>query len=414
MEQTQSKELIKSNNTSESLVEVEEKFNNNFKISKLLGTVGTIEFTTKEIKILYDPFDDDDLDILPTGIVYASWVAYMKRMRAAFKGSWGMVPHGIPRLEGNLIMWPFYLIIRGKLAAYSIGECGYVANNKIMTYGDACEGAKSNGLMRNCKAIGVGIETWDRKRLEEWKNKNAESYQGKDKEGNPKTYWRRKDGTKRYLYLRLVGYLLELLGINQNTFLKSKGKVALDLCNIDELKKYKTELEERIKRKFGYKVIINKKDEQTKKMILAINKLFKEYGYNLAKRITLLKKYNLTDINKATEKELVLIYKEITGAEKIVSKEKPEPIQEKKTEVKKKKSLLEIMNTIEKLQKELKLSTKDLDNITGQICKGNALTMKNAEKVIKELRKKLNKKGKSNAATKKQKVKRNKKTGKIQ
>lgn len=393
---TKSKELAIKDNPSELLpVEEEksiEKFNNNFKMSKLLGTVGTIEFSTKELKILYDPFDDDDLDILPQGIVYAPWIAYMKRMRAAFKGSWGMVPQGMPYIEGYLVMWPFHLIIRGKLASYSIGECNYSPKNRQMTYGDSCEGAKSNCLMRNCKAIGVGVETWDRKRLEEWKNKYAESYQGEDRDGHTKTYWRRKDGTKRFLYLRLVSYLLELLKINQDSFLKSKGKVALDLCSEDELKKYKVEFEEKIKKKFGYKVIVKKPEAKIMKMIIAVNKEFSDHGYNLAKRITLLKKYNLTDINKATEQELKLIHKEIVSSEKVVNSEKVEPV---KNKVKKKeKSLLEIMTMIEKLQKELKMPIKELDDITNKICNGKQLTVSNAEELIKELKKKLKKGGK--------------------
>lgn len=385
----------------ESDVALVERFKNNFKMDKLLNTVGTIEFTSKELKVLYDPFNDDDLDILPWGVVYAPWVAYMRRMRVAFKGSWGMIPRGDPMIEETLVMWPFYLIIRGKLAAYSIGECDYVPSNKKMSYGDACEGAKSNCLMRNCKAIGVGVETWDRKRLEDWKSKHAETYEGTDSKGYKKTYWKRKDGTKKFLYLRIVSYLLELLKINTETFLKNNGKVSLDLCSVEELAKYKDEFEEKIKRKFGYKIVINKKDEKLKKMMLEINKLFDDHGYNMAKKTTLLQKHNLTDINKASEAELISIHKEITSTEKVVS-EKPESIEDEKIKkpaddlpafdvVKKGKSIIQLLNKMTELQKQSGISIKELDDITNVICKGKEITMDKAEEVIKELEKRLKK-----------------------
>ena len=154
---------------------VDESFENQFDIEKVLDTVSKLQFTEAEQKILFEPFDDDDLDIKPNGVVYAPWVSFKKRLRSAFKGADMILPHGLPRpsMDGKLIIWPHYLFVKGHLVNYAIGECPYHPNNPQMSHGDAVEGSKSNAIMRCCKGIGVGLELWDRKFTEKWKEKNA-------------------------------------------------------------------------------------------------------------------------------------------------------------------------------------------------------------------------------------------------
>jgi hypothetical protein len=43
-----------------------------------------------------------------------------------------------------------------------------------MNYTDACEGAKSNALMRLCKEIGIGLELWNPQFINSWKSRFAE------------------------------------------------------------------------------------------------------------------------------------------------------------------------------------------------------------------------------------------------
>jgi hypothetical protein len=109
--------------------------------------------------------------------------------------SWSIVPKGQPKYNPTKsgIIWGFYLIIQGKLAGYAIGEQAYYESNGTMTWGDACEGAKSNALMRLCKGIGIGIELWKPSFVRRWKAKWAESYWAKDKRtGKDKALWRKQ------------------------------------------------------------------------------------------------------------------------------------------------------------------------------------------------------------------------------
>lgn len=166
-------------------------------IARLVPSAGTIELTDEQKKILYSPISDEDIVIRTDGLIYAPWMEYATRLREAFGLNWAMVPDGKPKQgpNQNSILWGFYLVIQGKLVGYAIGEQAYHANNPEMTWGDACEGAKSNALMRLCKGIGVSLDLWKPSYIREWKKKHAESYQDVDKYGNKKTKWRKKVAT---------------------------------------------------------------------------------------------------------------------------------------------------------------------------------------------------------------------------
>jgi hypothetical protein len=370
-----------------SLDKSDKPFNNNYDMGTKLGTVGTLELTEKECKILYEPFTDDDLDILPdSGIVYAPWVSFMKRLRDALKGAWGFVPDGMPRVEGQLVVWPYALIVRGKLISYAIGECRYIASNSKMTYGDACEGAKSNAIMRNCKGMGIGIDTWNRKRLNDWKKKHAEKFPTTYK-GQAVEHWRRKDGSNKYLYLKLINYLLELLEISESVFMKKKGKVSLELCNEDQLLEYKNELELNIRKKITgkkiTKMIGNSKDRN--KMILKINKMLDKKFDTAAQKTAFLKKYNVSDLNKVDIDVLKKIGSELS--KEVKSDEGPRD----KKPVKKEKDLTSYMKEFEGLTKQLKMSTDQINELTKDM--GNDITVEGLKKLIKDMKIKLKEKG---------------------
>mgnify|MGYP001462567227 CR=1 FL=1 len=150
-------------------------FNNNFDMQPLLATAGTLEITEEQKKILSAPIDEKKIQIRPDGLVYLSWIEYQSRLDEAFGSAWSLVPQGMPKYDRNtnLILWGFYLIIKGKFVDFAIGQNEYIDTNRTMTYGDAIEGSKSNALMRCCKRLGIGLELWDRDYVEKWKEKYA-------------------------------------------------------------------------------------------------------------------------------------------------------------------------------------------------------------------------------------------------
>lgn len=153
----------------------------------LIPTVGTIDITDAQKGILYAPVNKEDVEIRPDGLIYLPWMEYVTRLKDAFGVGWGIIPDGAPRREGIYILWGFYMVIKGKLAGYAIGEQKYQPNNPQMTWGDACEGAKSNALMRLCKGLGISLELWNPKFIKEWIEEYAESYMD-----NGKKRWRKK------------------------------------------------------------------------------------------------------------------------------------------------------------------------------------------------------------------------------
>lgn len=162
-------------------------------ISKMLHTAGTLILTDKQNDILYAPVNDFDVFIKPDGLIYLSWMKYSERLNKALGGtSWTMLPEGTPKIMNtNLVVWGFHLVIKGSYQGFSLGEQQYFSNSR-MTYGEACEGAKSNALMRLCKGIGIGLELWDKNFIDRWVKTYARSYQGND----GKTKWTLKDGVQ--------------------------------------------------------------------------------------------------------------------------------------------------------------------------------------------------------------------------
>ncbi len=139
------------------------------------GKMGNLELTDKEAETLYAPLDPNLIQVRPDGLIYLPWTFYSRRLRDTFRMQWAMVAMGEPRTAGELVIWGFYLSVKGQIVGMpAMGECTYRSNNRTMSWGDAVEGAKSNALMRLCKALGIGLELWDREFGERWKKENAE------------------------------------------------------------------------------------------------------------------------------------------------------------------------------------------------------------------------------------------------
>lgn len=156
-------------------------------------TAGNLILSDEEKKVLYREIEETDVEIRPDGLIYLPWMEYATRLREAFGGSWAMVPHSEPKREGDLILWGFFLYIKGQFAGYSIGEQEHREGNKAMSWGDACEAAKSNALMRLCKGMGIGLELWKPSFINAWKKEYAETYEHyNERKQKKQILWRKK------------------------------------------------------------------------------------------------------------------------------------------------------------------------------------------------------------------------------
>jgi hypothetical protein len=103
-----------------------------------------------------------------------------------------MIPQGMPKMHNSNIYWGFHLVIKGAYCGFAIGEQSYF-NNGRMTYGEACEGAKSNALTRLCKNIGIGVQLWEKDFTNDWLDKYADkTWDGNANEGRGKSVWKLK------------------------------------------------------------------------------------------------------------------------------------------------------------------------------------------------------------------------------
>ncbi|MHA2265834.1 MAG: hypothetical protein ACXAEN_25870 [Candidatus Thorarchaeota archaeon] len=160
-------------------------------VQNFLDTAGKLVLTDDERKALTEPIPPEEIEIRPDGLIFPGWHWCADRMDAVFgPGMWVLTPLSMPKYvkRQELIFAPFALHIRGNFVGYAIGEQKYQPTNATMTYGDACEGAKSNALLRLCKPLIPGMRRmWNQRFIAEWKATYAETYMG-----IKKTEWRRK------------------------------------------------------------------------------------------------------------------------------------------------------------------------------------------------------------------------------
>ena len=158
-----------------------------------LKQIGTLELSKTAEHVLGLVLNPEEVRIRPDGLVYLPWTWYADRLNQAFgRLQWGLIPQGAPmsRDTGNnnvLVIWGNWLVIKGVPIGFAYGETSYRTNNATMSYGDACEGAKSIALARNCKVLGMALELWDSEWTVNWKKQYAEQY-----ESNNRNLWRKK------------------------------------------------------------------------------------------------------------------------------------------------------------------------------------------------------------------------------
>lgn len=151
-----------------------------------------LEIPNEAQTILLQQLTPDMIEIKPTGELYVGHVWYRKVLNKAFGvGKWALKPLGqFVRPAKNLVCREYALYIGGQYAASAIGEQVYVENNPMMTWGDACEATKSNAIMRCCKDMGMSLECWDKRFIENFKREHCVKVYRK-KEG--RWCWRRRD-----------------------------------------------------------------------------------------------------------------------------------------------------------------------------------------------------------------------------
>jgi Mitochondrial genome maintenance MGM101 len=154
---------------------------------------GTLVLTAKQAETLRQTIPHEDIDIKPTGELFASQIRYRRILNDAFgPGAWGLRPVGAPMREtkpSEHVAQEWALYVHGRFVAQAWGEQDFVMGSHQLTYATALEGCKSTALVRCCKDLGVASELWDRHFTEEWKRKNCE--QCRDDRG--RMMWRRKD-----------------------------------------------------------------------------------------------------------------------------------------------------------------------------------------------------------------------------
>jgi hypothetical protein len=175
----------------ESTLEVKQS---EFQIERYMKNAGNVKLTEDQKKILYGKVNENEVEIRPDGIIYLPWAFYVKRLHDSFGMEWALIPKGMPAMRDNLLIWPFYLIVKGSLMGFAIGEQKYFPGNKVMSFTDAAEGAKSNALMRLCKEIGISLELWQPEFIRNWIKNNciSEWYVDMNKGNKKVLLWRKK------------------------------------------------------------------------------------------------------------------------------------------------------------------------------------------------------------------------------
>jgi hypothetical protein len=163
--------------------------------------VSEIELSPAQIEKLLAPIDDNDVEIRPDGILYFPEIKYRKTLnRSIGPGKWALVPRNISIMENNsdrnmsIIAYNGDMFVNGCYASNATGEQKYYPENSQMSYATACEGAKSDCMVRCCKDLGIASELWDPVFIERWKKEKAVQVWCENAETKKKKpLWRRKD-----------------------------------------------------------------------------------------------------------------------------------------------------------------------------------------------------------------------------
>jgi len=154
-------------------------------------------FTEAQRRCLRQAIPLEELEILPSGEIYASQVRYRRILCDAFgPGGWSLLPLTGYFRTSNSLCREYALYVNGKYISQAMGEADYYPNSR-QTWATVAESLKSNALTRCCKDLCVASECWDKRFCEVFQEEHCVRVVVlRDDRGRPKkeVQWRRKDG----------------------------------------------------------------------------------------------------------------------------------------------------------------------------------------------------------------------------
>ena len=159
--------------------------------------VAEITLTPKEETVLSEAVAETDVSIKPTGQPYLSHTVYTRWFNRAFgRTGWSLVPASKPMRSEQSVVCPYLMYVHHVPVAYAVGEQQYHEGNRDQTYGDALEATVASALRRCGKRLGVGLELWDRRWIQDFVREHAIKVKvqvTRDGRTDIKYQWRRKD-----------------------------------------------------------------------------------------------------------------------------------------------------------------------------------------------------------------------------
>lgn len=158
---------------------------------RLIERAGEEAFSDEIVQILSEPINDSLVDIRPDGLIYVSHPHYRDRLDHAFGvGGWALVPLAAPRVDNNRVLYYGFLKARGQYVGDAVGGAQYYPSNAQGSYDNSVEAAKSDCLVRCCKALPMFRECWDKEYADYWVSQYAEK--GVTRQSNGKVVWKKK------------------------------------------------------------------------------------------------------------------------------------------------------------------------------------------------------------------------------
>lgn len=140
----------------------------------IMQTAGTLKLTEKQKEILYNPVNvDTEIEVRWDGQIWATAPACIRRLRDAFGAEWAQIPVRQPMQKGEFLIYGFHFFVKGKYVSTSWGAMEYQDNNPNMDYSDVMEGCETYCLRRNCKKLGMFVDTYNKGFAENWRETHA-------------------------------------------------------------------------------------------------------------------------------------------------------------------------------------------------------------------------------------------------
>ncbi len=173
----------------------------NVALSQMLALAehaGEEPFGDGVVSILSAPIEDTIVDIRPDGLIYVSHNHYRDRLDQAFGvGGWALIPLDRPAIKDNRVVYWGFLKAHGQYIADAVGGASYYPNNRQGSYDNSVEAAKSDCLVRCCKALPLYRQCWDRDYSDWWKATYAVARQQRSGRGEIETIWTKKPEYRR-------------------------------------------------------------------------------------------------------------------------------------------------------------------------------------------------------------------------